>query len=195
LKVLGRAIPSDKHLLVSGLKEMGRSVAVTGDGINDVEALKTADVGFAMGSGCSVAKEASSMIITDDNFEATMKAVMWGRNIYDNVRRFLQFQVTCNITCLVTVFFVCAVKGDSYMNTVQLLWINLIMDTFAALALASEKPHPSIIKNPPTRKGETIMTPVMWRQIYGVSAYIILVIVFLTLFGPLIYDFSYSRDD
>jgi P-type E1-E2 ATPase len=86
---LGRAVPKDKNLLVVGLKELGRAVAVTGDGINDVDALRNASVGFAMGSGCSVAKDAADMILVDDNFEATMKAVMWGRNIYDNVRRFI----------------------------------------------------------------------------------------------------------
>jgi Ca2+ transporting ATPase len=91
LKVLSRAIPYDKHLLVVGLKELNRAVAVTGDGINDADALRASDVGFAMGSGCSVAKDSSDMILIEDNFESTMKAVMWGRNIYDNVRRFLQF--------------------------------------------------------------------------------------------------------
>lgn len=89
MRVLARAIPYDKHLLVVGLKELGKTVAVTGDGLNDADALRAADVGFAMGSGCSVAKDASDMIIIEDNFEATMRAVMWGRNIYDNVRRFL----------------------------------------------------------------------------------------------------------
>jgi P-type E1-E2 ATPase len=91
LRVLARAIPKDKHLLVVGLKELGKAVAVTGDGINDVDALSSGDVGFAMGSGCSMAKDSSDMILIDDNFEATMHAVMWGRNIYDNVRRFVQF--------------------------------------------------------------------------------------------------------
>ena len=89
MKVLGRAIPYDKHLLVVGLRELGKAVAVTGDGINDADALRSADVGFAMGSGCSVAKDASDMILTNDNFESTMKAVMWGRNIYDSIRKFL----------------------------------------------------------------------------------------------------------
>ena len=89
--MLGRAIPYDKQMLVVGLKELGKVVAVTGDGINDVDALKDADVGFSMGSGCSVAKDASDMILVDDNFESTMKAVMWGRNIYSNVKRFIQF--------------------------------------------------------------------------------------------------------
>lgn len=88
---MGRAIPYDKHLLVTGLKELGKNVAVTGDGINDVDALKAADVGFAMGSGVSIAKDAADMILINDNFEATLNAVMWGRNIYQNVRKFIQF--------------------------------------------------------------------------------------------------------
>jgi Ca2+ transporting ATPase len=140
LRVLGRAIPSDKLLLVTGLKEQNKTVAVTGDGINDVDALKNADVGFAMGSGCSVAKDAADMILVEDNFEATMKAVMWGRNIYDNVRRFIQFQVTVNFSCLAVVFIGAVFKGESPLQVVQLLWINLIMDTLAALALATERP-------------------------------------------------------
>lgn len=111
MKVLARAIPYDKHLLVVGLKELGKAVAVTGDGINDVDALRSADVGFSMGSGCSVAKDASDMILTDDNFDSTMKAVMWGRNIYLNVRRFIQFQLTVNFTALVVVFLSALIKG------------------------------------------------------------------------------------
>lgn len=89
MRVLGRAVPRDKHMLVAGLKEMGKCVAVTGDGINDIDALRNAHVGFAMGSGCSIAKDSSDMILVNDNFESTMHAVMWGRNIYDNVRRFI----------------------------------------------------------------------------------------------------------
>jgi P-type Ca2+ transporter type 2C len=193
--VLSRAIPSDKHLLVVGLKELGRAVAVTGDGVNDVDALKHANVGFAMGSGCSVAKDAADMILTDDNFEATMKAVMWGRNIYDNVRRFIQFQVTVNFSVLFIEFFGAATMGEVPLGTVQLLWINLIMDTFAALALASETPHPSIIRTPPVKKGDLIMTKVMWRQIYGITLYNVIVMVTLILFGKYLWGLDFSKND
>lgn len=161
--MLARAIPYDKHLLVVGLKQLGRTVAVTGDGINDIDALKSADVGFAMGSGVSVAKDAADMILMDDNFESTMKAVMWGRNIFANVKRFIQFQVSVNITSLSVVLLGIIILGESPFATVHLLWINLIMDTLAALALATERPHPSIIKSPPIRQGDNILTPVVWR--------------------------------
>jgi len=102
-----------------------------------------------MGSGVSVAKDSADMILTDDNFEATMMAVMWGRNIYQNVRKFIQFQVTVNITSLLIVLIGSATKGESPLSVVQLLWVNLIMDTLAAIALGSERPHPSIIRQPP----------------------------------------------
>lgn len=115
---MGRAIPYDKHLLVVGLKELGKNVAVTGDGINDVDALKAADVGFAMGSGVSIAKDAADMILISDNFEATMNAVMWGRNIYQNVRKFLQFQVTVNFSVLLIIFIGAVFKGQSPFNAV-----------------------------------------------------------------------------
>ncbi len=195
LRVLARAVPKDKNLLVVGLKELGRAVAVTGDGINDVDALRNASVGFAMGSGCSVAKDASDMILIDDNFEATMKAVMWGRNIYDNIRRFIQFQVTVNFSCLAVEFFGAAIMGEVPLSAVQLLWINLIMDTFAALALASEKPHPSIIRTPPTKEGELVMTKVMWRQIYGVSIWNTAVMALLIVFGKYFFTFTFSKND
>lgn len=107
MKVLGRAVPYDKHIFAVGLKELGKTVAVTGEGINDVDALRAADVGFAMGSGVSVAKDVADMIITSDNFEATMMAVMWGRNIYQNVRKFIQFQLTANFSALIIVFIGC----------------------------------------------------------------------------------------
>jgi len=128
---------------------MGKSVVVTGDGINDVEAIQNATVGLAMGGGCSAAKEVSDMILTDNDFEATLRAVMWGRNIYQNIGRFLQFQVTVNISAILTVIFGSIWLVESPLSAVQLLWINLIMDTFAAFALSTEPPLPSVIQGPP----------------------------------------------
>lgn len=141
LKVLARSTPEDKHTVVVGLKAMGKSVAVTGDGINDVHALRAANVGFAMGSGCEIAKDASDMILMNDNFGATMVAVKFGRNIYDNIRKFLQFQMTMNLAVLAIIFVVALIFGDSPFCVIQLLYINLLMDAFAALALATEPPH------------------------------------------------------
>lgn len=118
IRVLARATPQDRLMLVTGLKNMGKSVAVTGAGINDVEALLAADVGLAMGSGCSAAKEAADLVLTDNDFEATLRAVMWGRNIYHNVSRFLQFQVTVNISALATVFIGGIIFGESPLSAV-----------------------------------------------------------------------------
>lgn len=118
IRVLARATPQDRLMLVTGLKAMGKSVAVTGAGINDVEALLAADVGLAMGSGCSAAKEAADLVLTDNDFEATLRAVMWGRNIYHNVSRFLQFQVTVNISALATVFIGGIIFGESPLSAV-----------------------------------------------------------------------------
>jgi magnesium-transporting ATPase (P-type) len=141
LKVLARATAQDKLLLIVGLKGMGHQISVTGDGINDVEALKNADVGLAMGSGCSAVKEVADMILTDNDFEANIRAVMWGRNIFNNITRFLQFQITVNISVVITVFVGVILFGESPLTAVQLLWVNLIMDTFAALALSTEPPN------------------------------------------------------
>lgn len=193
LKVIGRAIPYDKHILATGLKELGRVVAVTGEGINDIDALKSADVGIVMGSGVSVAKDAADIILINDNFESTMNAVMWGRNIYSNVRKFTQFQLTANFSALIIVFLGACFKGTPTLSIVQLLWLNMIMDTFAAVALGSEAPHPSIIKNPPFKEKEPIITVTMWRQIYGMTAYITAVMIILYFFVDNMWGFDVNN--
>jgi len=159
LRVLARATASDKHILVAGLKSVHkRVVAVTGDGINDVDALNLSDVGISMGTGAAAAKEVSSIVLTADDFEASLRAVMWGRNIFHNISRFIQFQVTVNISVLVTVFVGIIAFNQSPMNAVQLLWINLIMDTFAALSLSTEPPLKQVIKGKPYKSDVSILT-------------------------------------
>lgn len=139
LKVLARSSPEDKHTLVTGLIEEGQVVAVTGDGTNDAPALTKADVGFAMGiAGTDVAKNASDIVLLNDDFCSVLTAVKYGRNIYDNVRKFLQFQLTVNVVAMFIVFAGAVIWSDPVMTSVQMLWVNLIMDTFAALALATE---------------------------------------------------------
>jgi Ca2+ transporting ATPase len=138
LLVLARSRPEDKYALVTGLKERGNVVAVTGDGTNDAPALKKADVGFSMGiNGTEVAKEASSIVLLDDNFESIVKAVMWGRNIYDSIRKFIQFQLTVNIVAVGLTLICAALLKQEILKPIQMLWLNLIMDTLGSLALAT----------------------------------------------------------
>jgi Ca2+-transporting ATPase len=171
--------------LVKKLKEMGETVAVTGDGTNDAPALKGADVGFSMGiAGTEVAKEASSIILMDDNFSSIVKAIMWGRAVNDAVKKFLQFQLTVNVTAVV-VAFVSAVSNpneESVLRAVQLLWVNLIMDTFAALALATDPPTESILDRKPDRKSAPLITVTMWKMIIGQALYQ-LAAIFVLYFG------------
>jgi len=168
LKVLARSTPEDKYMLVTGLKELGAVVAVTGDGTNDAPALKKADVGFAMGiTGTEVAKEASDIILLDDNFASIITAVRWGRSIYSNVRKFLQFQLTVNCVAMFIVFLGGVVVSEPPLTSVQMLWVNLIMDTMGALALATEPPSADVLSQPPYQRTERIVTAVMWRNIVG----------------------------
>ncbi|RFU77110.1 atpase, p-type, calcium-transporting, pmca-type [Trichoderma arundinaceum] len=185
LHVLARSSPEDKRILVKRLKEMGETVAVTGDGTNDAPALKMADVGFSMGiAGTEVAKEASAIILMDDNFASIVKALKWGRAVNDAVKRFLQFQLTVNITAVILTF-VTAVSSESesaVLTAVQLLWVNLIMDTLAALALATDPPQDSVLDRKPELKGSSIISPTMWKMIIGQAIYQ-LAITFLLYYG------------
>ena len=170
LQVMARSSPTDKYNLVRHLRKRGDIVAVTGDGTNDAPALKEADVGLSMGlSGTQVAKEASDIIILDDNFSSIVKSVLWGRSIFENIRKFLTFQLTVNVVALVLTI-VCAISSTFVQTTggfkpplspVQMLWINLIMDTFAALALATEPPIPELLERKPYGK-ESLITVRMW---------------------------------
>ena len=168
LRVLARSTPLDKYILATGLRNEGNVVAVTGDGTNDAAALKRADVGFAMGkAGTEVAKEAADIILLDDNFGSLVTSIKWGRNVYDSIRKFLQFQLTTNFVAMFMALSGGIFLGDSPLNSVQMLWVNLIMDTFAALALATEPPKEEIIKGKPYPKNDNIITAVMWRNILG----------------------------
>lgn len=193
LQVLARSSPEDKRILVKRLKELGETVAVTGDGTNDAPALKTADVGFSMGiAGTEVAKEASAIILMDDNFNSIVKAMAWGRAVNDAVRKFLQFQITVNITA-VLLTFISSVSSDSeksVLTAVQLLWVNLIMDTMAALALATDPPGPTILDRKPDPKSARLISATMWKMIFGQAIYQLVVTLILYFAGAKILRYT-----
>ncbi len=177
LRILARTIPSDKHRLVNLLKRSGQVVAVTGDGTNDAPALKAADVGFAMGlSGTEVAKEASDIVILDDNFASIVVGIQWGRSIFENIRKFIQFQLTVNVVALTTAFLAAVLGFGIPLNTVQLLWVNLIMDTMAALALATEPPGEELFHQPPHGRHAPLITRSMWINIFVMGGLMIAVL-------------------
>ncbi|RBR08543.1 hypothetical protein FVER53590_01323 [Fusarium verticillioides] len=185
LQVLARSSPEDERILVRTLKDLGETVAVTGDGTNDAPALKMADIGFSMGiAGTEVAKEASSIILLDDNFASIVEGLMWGRAVNDSVKKFLQFQLTVNITAVVLTFVsaVASSKQEFVLNAVQLLWVNLIMDTFAALALATDPPTRSVFDRKPDRKSAPLIKLRMAKMIIG-QAICQLAITFVLSFG------------
>ncbi|KII89872.1 hypothetical protein PLICRDRAFT_40040 [Plicaturopsis crispa FD-325 SS-3] len=186
LQVLARSSPNDKQLLVEKLKSLGEIVGVTGDGTNDGPALKTADVGFSMGiAGTEVAKEASDIILMDDNFSSIVKAIMWGRCVNDAVRKFLQFQVSTNVTAVVITFVsaVASASESSVLSAVQLLWINIIMDTFAALALATDPASEQLLDRKPDKKTAPLFSVEMYKQILFQSTYQIAVTLIFHFLG------------
>jgi Ca2+-transporting ATPase len=198
LCVLARSSPEDKRRLVKRLKELGETVAVTGDGTNDAPALKTADVGFSMGiAGTEVAKEASAIILMDDNFASIVKALLWGRAVNDAVKKFLQFQITVNITAVVLTFVSAVSSPDqtSVLTAVQLLWVNLIMDTFAALALATDPPTRSLLDRKPDPKSAPLITLRMWKMIIGQAIYQLTVTFILYFGGKSILSYHSEREE
>ncbi|KAL1955127.1 hypothetical protein VTO42DRAFT_8991 [Malbranchea cinnamomea] len=198
LQVLARSSPEDKKILVSRLQKLGETVAVTGDGTNDAPALKTADVGFSMGiAGTEVAKEASAIILMDDNFNSIVRAIAWGRAVNDAVKKFLQFQITVNITAVFLTFISAVASGDeeSVLTAVQLLWVNLIMDTLAALALATDPPTDSILDRRPEPRSSPLITSTMWKMIIGQSIYQLIVTLVLNFAGKNILNFTDSETD
>ncbi|XP_073958846.1 plasma membrane calcium-transporting ATPase 3 isoform X3 [Choristoneura fumiferana] len=200
LRVLARSSPTDKYTLVKGMIESKCSetrevVAVTGDGTNDGPALKKADVGFAMGiAGTDVAKEASDIILTDDNFSSIVKAVMWGRNVYDSIAKFLQFQLTVNVVAVIVAFIgACAIQ-DSPLKAVQMLWVNLIMDTLASLALATEMPTPDLLLRKPYGRTKPLISRTMMKNILGQAIYQLFIIFSLLFLGDRILNIPSGRD-
>ncbi|GLB40161.1 putative this magnesium-dependent enzyme catalyzes the hydrolysis of ATP coupled with the transport of calcium [Lyophyllum shimeji] len=186
LQVLARSSPEDKKVLVETLKSIGEIVGVTGDGTNDGPALKTANVGFSMGiAGTEVAKEASDIILMDDNFASIVKAIMWGRCVNDAVRKFLQFQISTNVTAVVITFVtaVASTEESSVLSAVQLLWINIIMDTFAALALATDPATESLLDRKPDKKTAPLFSTDMYKQILIQSIYQVTVILIFHFLG------------
>ncbi|XP_019132863.1 plasma membrane calcium-transporting ATPase 2 isoform X6 [Larimichthys crocea] len=200
LRVLARSSPTDKHTLVKGIidstmVDQRQVVAVTGDGTNDGPALKKADVGFAMGiAGTDVAKEASDIILTDDNFSSIVKAVMWGRNVYDSISKFLQFQLTVNVVAVIVAFTGACITQDSPLKAVQMLWVNLIMDTFASLALATEPPTESLLRRRPYGRNKPLISSTMTKNILGHGVYQLIIIFTLLFVGEQIFDIDSGRN-
>ncbi|XP_040298330.1 plasma membrane calcium-transporting ATPase 3 [Bufo bufo] len=200
LRVLARSSPTDKHTLVKGIIdsticEQRQVVAVTGDGTNDGPALKKADVGFAMGlAGTDVAKEASDIILTDDNFSSIVKAVMWGRNVYDSISKFLQFQLTVNVVAVIVAFTGACITQDSPLKAVQMLWVNLIMDTFASLALATEPPTESLLLRKPYGRNKPLISRTMMKNILGHAVYQLVIIFTLLFAGEIFFDIDSGRN-
>ena len=184
LLVLARSQPLHKYALVLGLKSLGYVVAVTGDGTNDAPALSKSDVGFAMIEGTDIAKEASDIVILDNNFSSIIIAIIYGRSIYENIRKFLQFQLTVN-TCACVLVFICSCIGnETPLTSIQMLWVNLIMDSLGSLALATEPPYDSLLLKKPTKRNESIINGTMWKHIILQAFCEIFLLLFLYVRAP-----------
>ncbi|XP_057852150.1 calcium-transporting ATPase 10, plasma membrane-type [Cryptomeria japonica] len=197
IQVMARSSPLDKHTLVKHLRTMlGEVVAVTGDGTNDAPALHEADIGLAMGiAGTEVAKESADVIILDDNFSTIVTVAKWGRSVYINIQKFVQFQLTVNVVALIVNFSSACVTGTTPLTAVQLLWVNLIMDTLGALALATEPPHNDLMKRQPVGRGQSFISNVMWRNIFGQVVYQLSVMWTLQVEGKKLFKLDGPNED
>ncbi|CAL5400730.1 unnamed protein product [Camellia sinensis] len=196
IRVMARSSPFDKLLMVQCLKQKGHVVAVTGDGTNDAPALKEADIGLSMGiQGTEVAKESSDIVILDDNFTSVVTVLRWGRCVYNNIQKFIQFQLTVNVAALVINFVAAASSGEVPLTAVQLLWVNLIMDTLGALALATEQPTNDLMKKKPVGRFEPLITNVMWRNLLAQALYQVTVLLILQFKGGSIFGVNEKVKD
>ncbi|GKT16187.1 Calcium-transporting ATPase PAT1 [Aduncisulcus paluster] len=193
--VIARSSPQDKLRLVKRLRYHGEVVAASGDGSNDAPILKQSDVGFAMNiAGTDVAKQAADIILMDDNFNSMVRAVVWGRTVYDNIRKFIQFQLSVNVVALVVAFVGACITGESSLTAIQLLWLNLIMDTFAALALATEAPKDEVLKRKPYGRYTSLISPLMWRNVLGQSV-LQIITIFILQFSSKVADYCDNKAD
>ena len=184
LRVMARSQPLHKYALVLGLKSLKNVVAVTGDGTNDAPALSKSDVGFAMFAGTDIAKEASDIVIIDNNFSSIVTAIIYGRNIYDNIRKFLQFQLSVNFCACILVFVCACIGNETPLTPIQMLWVNLIMDSLGSLALATEPPYEELLQREPTRRNESMINGRMWKHIVMQSLIQIILLVIFYLIAP-----------
>jgi Ca2+ transporting ATPase len=186
VKIFARFDPNSKGILALGLKQLNNTVAVLGDGTNDVAAFKQGDVAFAMGRrGTEKCKEAADIIILDDNLASIVSSIKWGRNIYDNIRKFIQFQLSVNLSAVLLIFISSCIGSESPISAIQMLWINLIMDSLGSLSLSTEQPTDELLKRKPSGKTESIISSRMWKHIIGQSIFQFTLIFTLYLYAPM----------
>ena len=195
LRVIARATPEDKFLLVFGLKQLENIIAVTGDGTNDAPALKEAHVGFAMGiRGTDIAQQAADILLLDDSFSSIITACKFGRNVYDSIRKFVQFQLTTNIVAVFMTLLGGVILKDSPLNAIQMLWVNLIMDSFASLALATEKPNDKLLERKPYKRNASILTVFMKANIVSQGLFQIIILLFILFKGDTLFGVNSDRE-
>lgn len=195
LKIIARASPEDKFLLVYGLKKLENIVAVTGDGTNDAPALKQAHVGFAMGiRGTDIAKEAADIVLLDDSFSSIVTACKYGRNVYDCIRKFIQFQLTTNVVAVFMTLLGGVILKDAPLNAIQMLWVNLIMDSFASLALATESPSEELLKRKPYNRDASLLTPMMKLNIFTQSIFQMIILIIILFYGDIMFGVPSDRE-